>query len=390
MPGKHKNGIGNGELPLCKRCQVLEASVLVRMEHLCRDCFMTYVRTKVVKRMESFRVRNSKIEKQRVLLLPLSFGPSSVSLLHILDYQLQTQIDRAQRAGYVIHVLVVEAHDPSETSLRKAKLAETQRRYPRHTYSTLALADIFSFNHTIDLDIHSIDSGQSKGLSSAFSSKEEKLDALLSSLPSTTSKFDVLCTLRTRLIIEFAKKKGCEGIFWGDSTTRLAEKTLAETAKGRGFSLPWQIADGASPHGLNFKYPLRDLLRKELVTFSELTSPPLTALIFAQPQTAQFSASAKSTTIDNLMSQYFESVEENYPSIVANVVRTSSKLRIPTNSKTDQICKLCGLPVPGGAMGIHGWGGDQKATVDKIDPETTRRQVQALCYGCARSALGKT
>ncbi|KAI9788658.1 MAG: cytoplasmic tRNA 2-thiolation protein 2 [Candelina submexicana] len=390
MPGKHNDGIQNGELRLCKRCQVLEASVLVRMEHLCRDCFMTYVRTKVVKRMDSYRVRDSKVEKQRVLLLPLSFGASSVSLLHILDYQLQTQIDRAKRAGYVLHVVVVEARDLSETLLCKAKLAEIQRRYPRHTYSTLALADIFDFNHIIDLDIYSIDSAQLGDQSRAFSSKEEKLDALLSSLPSTTSKFDVLCTLRTRLIIEFAKQKGCEGIFWGDSTTRLAEKTLAETAKGRGFSLPWQIADGASPHDLNFKYPLRDLLRKELVTFSELTSPPLTALIFSQPQTARLSASAKSTTIDNLMSQYFESVEENYPSIVANVVRTSSKLRIPSNSRTDQRCKLCGLPVPEGAMGIHGWGGDQKATVDQIDPETTRRQVQELCYGCARSALGTT
>ncbi len=346
---------------------------------------MTYVRTKVVKRMESYRVRNCTKEKQRSLLLPLSLGVSSVSLLHILDYQLQTQIDRTQRAGYELHVLFIEAPDLQDSSTCKAKMTEIQRRYPRHTYSMLHMADIFNFTHITDPQTQGINPRQLNESSRKSSSNEDKLDGLLSSLPSATSRCDVLSTLRTRLIVEVAKEKGCEGVFWGDSTTRLAEKTLAETAKGRGFSLPWQISDGASPHGLDFKYPLRDVLRKELVTFSALTSPPLTTLMLEQPQAAHLSASAKSTTIDDLMSQYFETVEENYPSIVANVVRTSGKLTTLQANGDELICELCAMPVEHGSSGLHNWGGDQQKL-----PVKTRinSSVNKMCYGCTRSSLG--
>ncbi|KAI9718374.1 MAG: hypothetical protein M1812_004095 [Candelaria pacifica] len=385
MPGKHIEGVGNGSMPPCKRCQVAEATVLVRMEHLCTDCFMTYVRTKVVKRMESYRVRHSTKDKQRILLLPLSLGTSSVSLLHILDYQIQSQIDRTQRAGYELQVLMIEDPDFPDSTTSKAMIAAIERRYPRYIYTKLPLADIFEYAQTNEEGTQEEESALLGAISRKVMSKEENLDALLSSLPSATSRADVISTLRTKLIVEFGKRRGCEGIFWGDSTTRLAEKTLAETAKGRGFSLPWQVSDGESPHGINFKYPLRDLLRKELGTFSDLTSPPLTDLILAQPHSAQISASAKSTTIDNLMSQYFETVEENFPSIVANVVRTSSKLTTLRRDGHELICELCSMPIEHASSGLHNWGGYQQEVAVEMQYDSSNSK---MCYGCTRSLLG--
>ena len=350
-----------------------------------RECFMNYVGTKVAKKLESYRVRNASLEQPRTVLLPLSFGVSSVTLLHILDRQINTQLERTSRTGYSIRILMVDesvlnggTHDTERESLIK-------ERYPRHEFSVVPLEDVF------DRHIYSgIELPKFELVDAEYStlSNKTKLQQLMASLPSATSRSDIASILRARLIVSFGKLRDCHSVVWGDSTTRLAEKTLSETAKGRGCSLPWQTADGSSPHGIAFHYPLRDLLKKELVTYSTLTAPSLAPLIAPATSSTRVSASSKDTTIDDLMSQYFESVEQNYPSIVANVVRTSSRLNFPTLSNRFKPCTVCGLPVGNGTQGLHGWGGDQAEQLNgHVDSIATDVNDEALCYGCVRSTL---
>ena len=345
---------------------------------------MNYVGTKIAKKMESYRVRNTSLDKPRTVLLPLSFGVSSVTLLHILDRQINTQLERTGRTGYSIHVLMVDesilhggSYDPGRESLLK-------QRYPRHEFSVVPLEGVFDSHIFSVIDLPKL--GMSDTEYSTLSNKR-KLQDYVASLPSATSRSDIAGILRVGLIVGFGKHYGCHSIVWGDSTTRLAEKTLSETAKGRGFSLPWQTADGPSPHGITFHYPLRDLLKKELMTYSTVTSPSLTPLIITGASPAQVSTSSKDTTIDDLMSQYFESVEQYYPSIVANVVRTSSRLNAPTLSDGFKPCNVCGLPIVDGTQGLHGWGGDQAETMNEhIVSVGANADDKVLCYGCARSS----
>ncbi len=350
---------------------------------------MKYVRSKAVKRMEQYRVKKARKDDQRNVLLPVSCGVSSVTLLHIIDQQLQGQMDRTGRTAYSVHVLMidtsaVEADTPTADDLDALRL-----RYPRHSYSMVTLTEVFKDGIKLLEDIPA--SRSDWNASNPLPTGQTMLHDFLSTLPSASSRADVLGIFRTRLVVAFAKERECESILWGDSTTRLAEKTLAETAKGRGFSLPWNMSEGASPHGINFIYPLRDVLKQELMTYSTLTSPPLTALIALKGSSTQVSASAKGTTIDDLMSQYFESVELNYPSVVANVVRTSSKLRTPQAQTSDQECGLCGFPIADGATGLHGWGGDQEhKTAALIVGDATVLESSGLCYGCARTMHGAT
>jgi cytoplasmic tRNA 2-thiolation protein 2 len=355
MPAKHIHQI-------CKRCGVLEALLTVRNDPLCRDCFSKYINTKVVKRMEAFRTRHAAEGEERKLLLPLSLGVSSVSLLHILDRHLQGQRHRTGRTGFSLQILFIGQPGRNDTSEQMKKFDKIQRRYQQYDCEAICLSSIFRPEAHSNQDI-----------------KEALLDDLLKAIPSATSRADVATILKTRLVVRFAKESGCEGVLWGDSTTKLAEKILAETAKGRGFSLPWEVTDGMSPYELPFFYPMRDVLKKELVAHADIIDPPLSELIddeaFAPTQAPP---SSKNTTIDILMKQYFESVEEHYPSIVSNVVRTAGKLEAP---KWDgaQKCKLCQLPVDDALIGVNGWGGDQE-----LHKETDEREV-GLCYGCARS-----
>ena len=277
-----------------------------------------------------------------MLLLPVSFGPCSTSLLHVLNLQLQRQVDRTGRPGFRLHVLHVEKEPSGPDVLQKLK-----ERYPEHTYSMISLSDPATLNDVAPL----------------FSSSEGtdmNLATIMSSLTSVTSQTDVTQILLRKVVVGFAKAHACEAILWGDSTTRLAERTLAETAKGRGSSLPWIMADGKSVQGVPFYYPMRDLLNKEVASYVSLQDPPLDDLVVKDD--LKPSVSTKNTTIDDLMRQYFQGVERDFPSIVANVVRTTSKLDINSLANVEDHCELCDMPLNGQA------------------PERSR-----LCYGCIRT-----
>ena len=354
---------------------------------------MKYVATKIIKRMDDFKIRGGLKAKQRKILLPLSFGACSITLLHVLDQHLRTQMERTKRTGYELLVLFVDHASIGGQATDVQVMDLVKERFPMNIFSTVLLEDIFNYQFSsVDLSTTSLIHPLEQLNVSKLKSNNERLKLFLSSLPSATAQADMINVLRTRVVVEFAKANGCECIAWGDSTTRLAEKTISEAAKGRGYSLPWQTSEGISPYGVNFSFPMRDLLRKEILMYASLTSPSLEPLLFIQPLASQSSASSKNTTIDDLMSQYFASVEENYPSIVANVVRTSSRLQPPEQSIESVICEVCGLPIDSQSQGLYGWGGDQEDILTSSTiKETSLAKDTALCYGCARSIYqGKT
>ncbi len=335
--------------------------------------------TKVSKRIETNKLRGAFKETSKTLLLPLSLGVSSVSLLCVLNEQLASQHERNGKALFKLHVLFIDHSKSNGNAQCYEAFRLLRERFPSHTYSSILLEDIFDYDIDIDngiLNIH----GASPGLT-----KLERLKQTLSSLPSATSRADVESVLRLRLVVAFAKRNSCDSVIFGDSTTRLAERTLSQAAKGRGGSLPWLTADGPSPYGIKLSYPMRDLLKKELTAFAAMASPPLTDLIVSTGSSAQVSASSKDTTIDDLMSRYFESVEENYPSIVANVVRTSGRLVAPAIESDEPSCGVCGLPI---AKRFQEWGGNQERVVqNSIQGEAMAERDGSFCYGCTRSAL---
>jgi cytoplasmic tRNA 2-thiolation protein 2 len=194
-----------------------------------------------------------------------------------------------------------------------------------------------------------------------------------------TATADIIHIFLIRLIVLFAKSNSIDGILWGHTTTRLAEKILSETAKGRGFGIPWQVTDGDTPFGIPFYYPLRDVFKKELYEFVKMTDPPIQSRIASlDADTAPRPANLKHSSIDVLMKDYFESAEDQYPSIVSNVVRTSSRLH--PSVVGIQRCKLCALPITKELLGIDGWKG-----IQEFKPQESRSEVSSLCYGCARN-----
>jgi cytoplasmic tRNA 2-thiolation protein 2 len=347
MPAKNQDS--PVDAALCRRCQEKEVDIAIRTEPVCKYCFSKYVQTKIVKRMETFRVKNSEPGKERTLLLPLSFGPSSTALLYVVSRHLKGQIEKTGRTGFKLHIMHVQLPDePGSEEI----LEQVKQRYPEHTYSHIALSSI--------TDHASLIPSEFQQKTQPFQSPDDKLTAILSALPTATSRADATAIFLRKLLVHHARALDCGAILFADSTTRLSERVLAETAKGRGFSLPWVVSDGESPFGIPIYYPLRELLSKEISAFVDFIEPNMASVVVRSG--SKPAAAMKNTTIDDMTRQYFAGVEVDYPSIVANVVRTTSKLQPRSLSEVEQHCELCDMPLEGQA------------------PERSR-----VCYGCIRS-----
>lgn len=340
---------------LCRRCQQVEPAITVRSEPLCKADFDKYVQTKVVKRMETFRVKNSEPGQEKTLLLPLSFGPCSTALLYTVSRHLQGQIANTGRTGFKLHILHI--HQDESSSASDEILDQVRQRYPQYTYSNIPLSSITEHASLLPSSFQDLLATTNED----SQTPTQKLTTLLTALPTPTSRADATTILLRKLITHHAQTQNCAAILYGDSTTRLSERVLAETAKGRGFSLPWVISDGDSPFGLPIYYPLRDLLSKEIAAFVDFVEPSLEATV-VKKDLGKPAASMKNSTIDDLTRQYFSGVEADYPSIVANVVRTTSKLQARSLGDVESQCELCEMPLEGQA------------------PERSR-----LCYGCIRT-----
>lgn len=363
---------------------------------------------KAVKRLEvaSKEIRAAPTQTKKVLV-GLSFGVSSSSLLNVLEESAQNQLKKRPTPAYDPVVVHVETEmgdqassSPSETTRLLDKFRE---RYPRFTFRSIPLATVLYLD---TIDWSALPVAPSSG-EDGEKGPGQRLHDFFARLPSTSSRSDIMRLFVRHILISTALAEGCHALFLGCSTTALAALTLAETAKGRGFTLPWMTNDGPQPihafaaspgngagpdHGaeaagkgatgkevakLPIYYPLREVFRNELVAYADLVSPPLTDLILPSGAARPGSAvvSHKDVSIDDVMTRYFDEVEASYPSIVANVVRTTAKLERFGENGDDISCGLCGMGLD--ELGDERWKGE----IGDADAGGYGR----LCYGCQRS-----
>ena len=303
------------------------------------------------------------------LLLPLSYGLSSTVLLRILNSHLERQLNKRNGPGYELHILVVEPSSISSSNpSTEQRLGLVQERFPIHSYTQVQFESIFEHDPDIQ-DTMSKFAGPGFADNPSLSHKE-RLDAFRASIPTATSKTDVDYALMNRLVVAYAKKFGCTAILWGDSDSRLAAKTLASVAKGKGSSVTWQVSDGMSPFGIEFNFPLRELFSTEVQQYAKLC-PDLHDIIIPDEPLSE-DVLTKNLSIDELMMRYVLTQGEKYPGVMANVTRTASKLQ-PLSASNVPSCTFCGAKMGGSSKDSASTG---------ILGNTNSRQ---FCYGCTRS-----
>jgi cytoplasmic tRNA 2-thiolation protein 2 len=356
MPGKVLQNV-------CVDCQSAEGMLDIRKRRLCRDCFIKYVNSKALKRMESYRFKSNGDETERRLLLPVSGGVSSLVLLQLLDSQMQRQRALRNRTAYELWVVLIE--DPKIVGAQSPReafwYATLQNRFASVTFLPIqSMHNVFILDPTIEDDLETFGLKRSEG-----EHDEDFTLRVLGSATSLTAGADLQDILLNRLIVSCASQHGCESILWGHSDSRLAAKALAAVAKGRGGSLPFEICDGPSRSGINFTYPLRDLFKPELSLYASVLPEVFSELLVEDEAAPPEKASIRNTSIDDLLTNYINSQGEKYPSIMANVVRTASKLQSPQLSQMSRSCRVCLVPY-------------------QSESEQTSWE-SGLCYACSRT-----
>ncbi|KAI1374638.1 hypothetical protein F4677DRAFT_162959 [Hypoxylon crocopeplum] len=415
----------------CNRCKEHEGTIDLRgAESVCKSCFAYYVSSKAIKRLEALQRETSRNagkgqnRRPQRYLVGLSLGPSSTALLHVLTENVRQQRARGQKTSRFEYVVVHVVDDTSSSPTAGEDLLSPYRaHFPDAELQAVPLGAAL---HLPSIDWTALPR-QNASLLPA-----QRLADVLERLPSATSRADIRRLLVRHLLIAAATDRGCDALLLGHSTTSLAELTLSETAKGRGFSLPWLVNDGAAPVPaslcseaqstaqsptplLPMYSPLRELFRKELHMYLSQTTPPLTSLLSpssssttSQRSKAGAVVSHRDQSIDDVLARYFGEVEASYPSVVANVVRTTGKLerRAPSQDNRDNgggsegeeeegngnLCGLCGAALD--ELGDERWRGEigDEAVVDSIEGEAedanSRGKKLKLCYGCERSTRG--
>ena len=256
-----------------------------------------------------------------------------------MNGQMERQLSKAHPVvGFEIYVLVIDPSTISPSSPSQEQNFDlVQKTFPKHSYKQVAFHSIFDY----DSNIHEV-MNQFAGngfVDDASLSNRERLDTFRASISTATSKADVDQALMNRLITAYAKDVGCDAIIWGDSDSRLAAKTLANVAKGRGSALTWQVSDGMSPSGLEFNFPLRDLFQTELHSYANLI-PELAAIIIPDEPPSE-NILTKNLSIDDLMMRYVQTHGEKYPGVMANVTRTANKLQPSSVPADAPRCAFC-------------------------------------------------
>jgi cytoplasmic tRNA 2-thiolation protein 2 len=364
----------------CKRCK--EPSVLTsRGEEFCRDCFIKFVTYKQWKKMEEFKVNyGSDVEEQQVLL-PLSLGKSSVALLDMVVDLIRVQRNHHNgRQGFDIHAVHIDEtgiHGFEKNPL--VMLDQLRSRYPEVSITSVKLE---SFLEDPDVDLEELDVNNG---SYVCSTTRE----LLTFLVRRTSQRDMLDNIKRQLIYQLARRMHCQTVVWGHCMTRLAELVISLTAKGRGQVISdYLFGEQSNPRVL---YPLGEVLSSEVVNYNKLKDLEE----FIVNSTNKPPATTKLQSIDELVTQYFVSVEEGFPSVVSTVVRTAAKLA--PSKKSSKICAICGAPPQ-----IDSLEWLNKITVNTTpmthdhesrDQGLLEQGVAEMCYGCIEmfgdSSIGK-
>lgn len=306
------------------------------------------------------------------LLLPLSLGVSSSVLLHIINTDIERQLAKAfVNLGYELNILVV---DPSKIFTPDAKYDQAYeavtRAFPKFKFTRLPFHSVFEYVSDMKEIIQ--DYAGPRFTDDESQSNENRLTAFRAAISTATSRADLDSVLLTRLVVGYAKSLGCDTVVWGDSDTRLAAKTLAGVAKGRGASLTWSVSDGMSPWGVAFDFPLRDLSKPELEQFKNVCDELSEIVIPDEPMSDN--VLTKNLSIDELMMRYVRTQGEKYRGVMANVSRTANKLQ-STAGSDDALCPLCGGLV-GNVKGNTG------VTVAN---QSSDNYSSKFCYGCMRS-----
>lgn len=267
------------------------------------------------------------------VLLPLSFGVSSLVLLDMTACLLQEQMEghkgRCAFELVVVHIIEGGKSKRPEFDELAKKYHPVSIKYVEHDLNKYSAADFKAISVSPTYDVV------------GEAAQEDDIAKLLQNSSSRSLREDLRNVVYGDIFRHVACEEGCQTLLYGHSMTRLANEVLSLTVKGRGLTIHDAIADKSITYGNNqihVIFPLRDILFAEVNAVFQLREG------LSQFQVQQLkppSRLIKNMTVEDLTTEYFENLDATgYASTASAVVKTAEKLGGPTQAKKG-VCQIC-------------------------------------------------
>lgn len=337
---------------LCQRCKEEKAVVLSRKEKFCAKCFVFFMRGKQRKLMqdERYKVKYGAIAERlgtQKVLLPLSFGASSLVLFDMIASLLQEQnLAHKGKQGFELVVLHLKEPKLSNSSIPENDFIEFKQLASRYSPVNIVY-------HEVDLNKYVIDPILALSVSNQFevfakelqNTQSKSIKDFLEECATRSLQEDLLNVFKTEIIKHFATSVSCNTIIYGHSLTRLANEVISLTVKGRGLTIHDSVINKTITYHnseLHIIFPLRDILKAEvlaIILFDENLQK------FLLQEAKPGSRLAKNMTVLDLTTQYFDNLDATgYVSTSSTVVKTAEKLGGPKEPELGQ-CEVCGSSI---------------------------------------------
>ncbi|KAJ3056025.1 Cytoplasmic tRNA 2-thiolation protein 2 [Rhizophlyctis rosea] len=308
-------------------------------------------------------MRATKVGVGKKVLVGFSGGLSSRVLLHHICafHAVDPRKNRKFSGLTICHVdqrAIVGGENHTET------LRSIVESYG-HSLAVIPLEDIFGDDSRTFVQTQSGNedtlSLHVKGVTSSAGSKVEKLQRCFTSIGKLSSKEDLLHYLTMQLLYETARSTQCSAVILGDNSTRVAIRVMTQISKGRGFSMPLDVASESTwLPDLMLLRPLRDVDSKEIALcnqYENLKSVHVPNLTTGMPV---------KSSIDRLTEDFITGLQRDFPSTVSTVARTAFKTPTRWNAEGVERCALCNGPIPPDAINWR-----SRHTVSSFSTSTT-------------------
>ncbi|XP_024153056.1 cytoplasmic tRNA 2-thiolation protein 2 [Oryzias melastigma] len=344
----------------CVKCKEELAAVLIRAgDPYCRSCFRDYFTHKFRAMLGKTRL----IFPGEKVLLAISGGPSSSAMLS------QVQQGLSQSAQKKLRFLPAIVHIDEGGALGLS-LVERQRlvselqvifRASGFNFYTIPLEQVLdlpssvvnvappsfdqapdSYKAAVDVDLQGAgrDPQQGGGVPEPRldESQTRSLQQLLGSAATLTARAELLSTLRQHLLVHTARTRGYSKLLLGESCSRLAVRLLTCVSLGRGAHLAQDTGFSDCRFGdVTLVRPMREFSAKEIAVYNHMFGVPtviIPTLDTKMPEKA---------SIQRLSQSFVSRLQQDFPSTVSTIYRTSEKLQTAGGgcSAQDGRCLLC-------------------------------------------------
>ncbi|KAI8813537.1 hypothetical protein BJ742DRAFT_788629 [Cladochytrium replicatum] len=318
----------------CQKCKVGRPTVYARSAYYCKACFCDTIATRF-----RFGISNKEmVADGSKVLVAYSGGPSSSCLLRLVKSH--RRFASKLRYAHILLCHIDESEVTSGSDFGKYDFQRVRSLMEESGFAskTVSLSEVFS-GASVAESVPETE-GFRLRLSVSEMTPLEKLKVSLESVPKFSSKEDLIYQYRSQLLLQIAREENCQAMLLGDNATRLAIRVISQTSKGRGFSLPLEIAGDTNFHGdVIVTRPLREILSKEVAFFNHYEGIEF----IARPKLTTGMPAKQS--IDRLTEDFIVGLMNDYPATVNTVYRTASKVSTGLDRPDVSKCPLCGGPV---------------------------------------------